>query len=111
MPGDDEYKEVAKTDQLPAGARITVRGIDRVDVCLINVDGNYYAFSNVCPHKGAPLNEGEIARQYIVCPWHKARFRMTDGEGHWPSPRGLRSYKVRVEGNSIMLKTVPESGT
>lgn len=108
MPSDGEYREVARVDQLPPGARITVQGIDRVDLCIMNVDGNYFAFSNICPHKGAPLNEGEIARQYIVCPWHKARFRLSDGEGHWPSPRGLRNYKVKVEGNSILVRTLPE---
>jgi nitrite reductase/ring-hydroxylating ferredoxin subunit len=102
-----EFIEVGKTVQLPPGSRITVRGIDRVAVCLINVDGTYYAFSNICPHKGAPLNEGEVARQYIVCPWHKARFNVKDGTGHWPSPRGIRSYEVKVEGDSILLRKLP----
>ena len=109
MSSSEEYKQVAKVDQLPPGARKTVQGIDRVDVCVINVDGNYYAFTNICPHKGAPLDGGEVARQYIVCPWHKARFEMSNGKGHWPSPRGLRSYKVKVEGDSVLVRTVPEN--
>ncbi len=29
-------------------------------VCIINIEGNYYAIGNVCTHVGGPLDEGTL---------------------------------------------------
>ena len=37
------------------------------------------AYSAVCPHAGAPLEEGAVCNGRIICPWHKAAFAVEDG--------------------------------
>jgi glycine betaine catabolism B len=29
-------------------------------VCIVNIEGNYYAIGNVCTHVGGPLHEGTL---------------------------------------------------
>jgi len=43
-------------------------GGDELAVC--NVDGEYYAIDNFCPHKGAPLSDGTICGHILECGLH-----------------------------------------
>jgi NADPH-dependent 2,4-dienoyl-CoA reductase/sulfur reductase-like enzyme/nitrite reductase/ring-hydroxylating ferredoxin subunit len=60
------------------------------------------AYSAVCPHAGAPLEEGAICQGRIICPWHKAAFRISDGGlADPPALEGLSRFPVRVVGDDI----------
>ena len=102
--GLHDYLKVAKVDDLPAGSMMTVAGLDLVDVLVINFGGNYYAISGVCTHKGAPLRQGSVDGKYIVCPWHKANFRLADGQHYWPADRPIRSFSVKIEDGYIYVQ-------
>ena len=30
------------------------------NICLVNVEGKYYAIGNICTHQGGPLTEGTV---------------------------------------------------
>jgi nitrite reductase (NADH) small subunit len=32
------------------------------EIAIFNVEGKFFATSNLCPHQGGPLNEGMTAR-------------------------------------------------
>lgn len=98
------YVKVADIANSPSGSITIVSGIDRVDICLINVDGEYYALSGVCPHKGGPLYKGTIKGKHLICPWHTAHFKIEDGRHSWPAERPLRTFEVKVEGGSIFIR-------
>lgn len=34
--------------------------INGEEVCLVNVDGKYYAINNICTHEGGPLADGKL---------------------------------------------------
>ncbi len=57
-------------------------------IVLLHKNNNYYAFTSLCPHAGAPMCEGWLDVQgRVVCPMHKYRFdpkngRNTSGEGY-----------------------------
>ena len=66
------------------------------------------AVSSVCPHAGAPLEEGAVCQGRIVCPWHKATFRVSDGAlVEPPALEGLKTYPVRVEGDDVFVGAEP----
>jgi nitrite reductase/ring-hydroxylating ferredoxin subunit len=46
---------------------------------VINLDNVFYCLEARCTHAGAPLFEGELVGDVIICPWHGSRFRITDG--------------------------------
>lgn len=37
-------------------------------VCVVNIEGNYYAIGNVCTHLGGPLDEGTLEGFDVECP-------------------------------------------
>ena len=100
----EQYKKVANVSDLPPGTMMTVEKIDRVDVCVLNLNGSYFAVSNICTHKGGPLNRGTINGKYLVCPWHKASFRLEDGKGFWPAEKALRKFELKVVGEELFIK-------
>ena len=65
-------------DVLP-GQCVTVNLSNGRELALYNVDGDFYATSNCCPHKGAPLSEGDLRGHLIECNWHGWQFDVRTG--------------------------------
>jgi nitrite reductase/ring-hydroxylating ferredoxin subunit/uncharacterized membrane protein len=50
-----------------------------------------------CPHRGGPMDEGEVRDGCITCPWHGSMFRVDDGElVQGPSTVDLPVYECRI---------------
>lgn len=82
--------------------QVTIQG---KQLALFNVHGTFYAIDDTCPHRGAPLSEGECEGTEVICPWHGARFDVTSGQ-HLspPASRGVASFKVQVVGNEVQVE-------
>jgi nitrite reductase/ring-hydroxylating ferredoxin subunit len=97
------FVKVGKVDELPSGEGKLIE-VNRKRIALFNVDGRYYAIDDVCPHRGAPLSEGEIEGEAVVCPWHGAMFELATGEvRRFPAAAGVATYEVRLEGGEIAI--------
>jgi nitrite reductase/ring-hydroxylating ferredoxin subunit len=76
------------------------------EVLVANVEGNYYAISNICNHAGAELHEGELSGKELTCPWHGAKWDVTTGGLVW-FPQKLKEidkYKVTVENGTVYVE-------
>ena len=74
-------------------------------VCIINIEGNYYAIGNVCTHMGGPLNEGTLEGFEVQCPWHGSKFDVRTGEPTKPPARqAVSSYEVKIQDNNILVR-------
>ncbi|WP_114579353.1 Rieske (2Fe-2S) protein [Saliphagus sp. LR7] len=87
--------EICPTSELEPGDRRIVT-LDGFSVGVFNIDGEYFALKNDCPHQRAPLCEGKLSGttrsnrpgeyewerdgQIISCPWHGWEFDVTTGE-------------------------------
>ena len=50
------------------------------EILVLNVDGEPYAFRNVCPVDGRnPLNGGRLTGSVLVCPWHNCAYDARTG--------------------------------
>jgi nitrite reductase/ring-hydroxylating ferredoxin subunit len=104
---------IGRVSELPPGERQIV-DIEGRSIGIFNVQGQYYALRNRCPHQGAPLclgaikgmalpskpgeylwgREGEILR----CPWHGWEFDILTGRSIFnPHRVRVRTYEVTVE--------------
>ncbi len=55
------------------------------------------AYAGKCPHAGAPLEQGALCGDRLVCPWHKAVFALDGGALlEPPALEALRRYQVTV---------------
>jgi nitrite reductase/ring-hydroxylating ferredoxin subunit len=114
---------VATVDEIPAGARKIV-DIGGRSIGVFNVDGEYFALYNRCPHQGGALCEGRLwgvlrasvpgqfeyqaRREILTCPWHGWEFHLRTGQS-WCDPVGLRvrRYEVTVEDGSSIDAPAP----
>jgi 3-phenylpropionate/trans-cinnamate dioxygenase ferredoxin subunit len=99
-----EFVPVAKTaDLLPGQMKwVAVNGERRV---LANVEGTFYAISDVCGHRNAPLSRGKLEGYLIECPLHFAQFDVRTGElVNGPVSTAVAVYQVRVEGETVYIK-------
>jgi nitrite reductase/ring-hydroxylating ferredoxin subunit len=100
----DGFVPVAKASELPAGQMkwVAVNGERRV---LANVEGCFYAISDVCGHRNAPLSRGRLQGYLIECPLHFAQFDVRTGElVNGPVSTPVPVYEVRVEDDTVYVK-------
>lgn len=113
------YFVVAEIDEIRPGQRKLVK-VNGRDIVVFNVDGNFYALHNRCPHQGASLCDGlltvavtsrepgiydfDATRHVIRCPWHAWEFDIRTGRS-WCEPNRfrVRSFKTEVESGEKLL--------
>jgi apoptosis-inducing factor 3 len=78
------------------------------NILLARVNGKYHAVGATCTHYGAPLAEGALSGERIVCPWHHACFNVTTGGlEEPPALDALPRYEVRIENGNVIVR-LPE---
>jgi 3-phenylpropionate/trans-cinnamate dioxygenase ferredoxin component len=95
------------------------------EMLVAHVGDEYFVSDAKCPHMGGHLPDGMLEGTVLTCPRHHSMFdlrdgrvlRWTDWEGATLTvgkllrhPRPLRTYKVHVEGATILVgpeKTPP----
>jgi len=93
---------VCATGDLRPGASIRVELPDGDELAVYNVDGEFYATENFCPHKGAPLSDGALCGHIVECGWHGWQFDVRSGECLTVRDT-LRTYEVFVEDGIVKV--------
>lgn len=86
---------------------------------LYQVDGTYYAVSDRCPHRAAPLcSSGRVVHgirldhdvavrgstaHLLRCPWHKWDFEIATGRCVVHPRLRIRRYRVEREGDELVI--------
>lgn len=83
------------------GKQVTVNGRK---IGLFNANGVYYAIDDVCPHRGAPLSEGDCEGTEVFCPLHGASFDLTTGANlSPPASTGVQCFAVQISGDNVLI--------
>jgi nitrite reductase/ring-hydroxylating ferredoxin subunit len=110
---------VCKTTDLPAGERKIVE-LDGKSVGVFNVEGEFYALLNFCPHAGGALCRGPVtgtalptgefkyvygrAGRVLRCAWHGWEFDIPTGEALVDPKIKAKRYQVTVEnGDEVVV--------
>jgi nitrite reductase/ring-hydroxylating ferredoxin subunit len=100
----EDFVKVAESKDIEASSMKAV-DVAGEKVCIINIEGNYYAIGNVCTHMGGPLNEGTLEGFEVECPWHGSKFDVRSGQPTKPPARQpVSSYEVKVQDNNILVR-------
>ena len=96
---------VGKTSEITPG-NLTKISTDGKDILIGNVDGNYFALDDTCPHAGASLSEGKLEGCTVICGWHGAQFDCNSGKlVKFPAKiSDLKSYNVFVESDDLYVE-------
>ena len=103
-----EFKLALKSEYLKPGQIVKV-DIDSTPVLIGNVDGEFFAVSNICPHSVRPMLEhkSSMLNNQVKCPHHGSIFDVPTGilvKGLAAEP--LEKYEVRVIGDDVFVKVV-----
>jgi apoptosis-inducing factor 3 len=94
--------ELAKVGDLKDG-EMRACSAGETKVLLARVNGRFHAVGATCPHYGAPLAEGALCGERIICPWHHGSFDVTSGNLlEPPALDALPCYEVRVEDGHVI---------
>ena len=96
------FVRVAGTSDLKPGENKAVN-VNGTEVALFNVDGEFFAISNTCLHRGGPLGEGMLEGDVVTCPWHGWRYSVKTGANAMLPTAKVQTYQVKVEGNDVMV--------
>lgn len=101
---------VANVNELQNGDKRQVK-VGETDVLLLRSNDQFYALGAFCTHNQAPLAEGVLSGECIVCPWHNAYFKWKTGDQlQPPGLDSLACYAVRVDGEQVIV-SVPDSAS
>ena len=99
---------VAKVSDLKDGEMKEVSA-GETKILLACVRGKYHAVGAHCTHYGAPLVEGFLDGERIVCPWHHACFDIMTGDLEEPPAfDSLPCFELKIEGENIFV-CLPEN--
>lgn len=103
-----EFVKVCRKDEIEAGKALRVEIGDHY-ISVWNVEGEYYAISDCCPHQGAPLSEGHLEGDTVICCWHAWMFNVKTGQNDMFPDLAVPKFAVRVEGEDILVSSNPEN--
>ena len=87
-----DFVKVADTNDIKPSQMKAVE-VDGENICVVNVEGKYYAIGNVCTHVGGPLAEGTL------------EFDVRTGKvTRSPANKPELTYEIKVEGNDILVR-------
>ena len=82
---------------------------DDTVVAIYNLEGEYFATSDVCTHGQAYLSEGDIRGDEIICPFHEGSFDIRTGEPvDPPCVIPLERYETRLGEDGYIYIIVDE---
>lgn len=115
---------VGTTDELEAGERLLVE-LEGLEIGVFNLDGEYVAYLNWCPHQGGPVCEGGVGGttevsftretlevdlewvqegEVLRCPWHSWEFDLRENGFLHDATLSLPTYPVSTRDGNIIIE-------
>ncbi len=107
----NDFVAAAKVDEIEEG-KVKVTRVGDMPIGLTKVEGEFFAFADICTHDDGPVAEGELDGYIIECPRHGAKFDIRTGKvKQLPAVVPIPVYAVKVEGDALLVSKKPTSST
>jgi nitrite reductase/ring-hydroxylating ferredoxin subunit len=101
---------VADVADVAPGTMLHVE-VEGHQICLYNIDGDYYATADICTHRRARLSDGYLDGHVVQCPLHFGKFDVTTGRPlNPPCKIPVDTYAVSFD-NQRLLVDLPRRET
>ena len=99
-------------------------GFEGFEVAVFKLDGEFFAYLNLCPHMGGPACQGKMiakveeiiaddrtskgtafskTKMHVICPWHGYEFDIRTGAHPGNTRARLRKIKVAVSNGEVTI--------
>ncbi len=96
------FWQVAKKADIPLNGGKKVKALDR-EYAVFNVEGEFFAIENACPHSGGSLGDGDLSGKVVTCNDHGWSFDVTTGACVSRPGNSVNTAPVRFDGERILL--------
>ena len=114
------WVEVARAEDIAPGSFVCVY-VEGQPIDVFNLDGEFFALSDRCPHQGGSLCAGAISGhvesstpgeyrysrrgEMVRCPWHYWEFDIRTGKS-WFDPKRVqvRQFKAAIEPGAALVE-------
>ena len=104
----------------PAGTHKVVQ-LRKLKIGVFNIDGEFFALPNICPHQFGPLSEGTVSGtmactaatnwnhewikdgEILTCPWHGIEFDIKTGQALASPKLRVRHYRISVDDGQVVV--------
>ena len=74
------------------------------EACVVRIENEVFAVSDMCSHAEASLSEGEVSDHRIECWLHGAEFDLITGAALTPpATESLEVFSVTLDGNTVTI--------
>jgi 3-phenylpropionate/trans-cinnamate dioxygenase ferredoxin subunit len=74
------------------------------EACVVRIESEVFAVSDMCSHSEASLSEGEVSNHKIECWLHGAEFDLRTGAALTPpATDSLEVFSVTLDGNTVTI--------
>ena len=94
--------DAGRVEDLPQGSSKTIELPEGRELALYNVNGEFYATENFCPHRGASLADGTLCEHVIECGLHGWQFDVRTGECLTVTEK-IETYEVLVADGFVKI--------
>jgi len=98
-----DFVSVADTSSLAPGQGRTVEVRGR-KFAVWNVDGQFFALDDDCPHRGGPLGAGVLDDGKVYCPLHGWAFDPKTGACFSNPARPVTCHPTRVQDGQVWIE-------
>lgn len=99
-----EWREVAATNNIK-NYDFKIVELSDLEIAIFNIDNNFYAIEDNCPHQHLPIADGIVEDFTITCPYHGAQFDIRSGELKTPPAcDNLRIFELKIVDKLIFIK-------
>ena len=97
------WMKVCSLDELKIGSR-KVFDWDGAEILLIRNGKGIFAIENLCSHEDAPLHDGCIVGNEIICALHSWRFNIESGSCATSPDFDLPVFQTRVSEDEVWIE-------
>ncbi len=98
---------VARLEDLPVGAGLSMAVQGRRMALFRTVDDRVYAIEDRCPHADLPIAEGELTGTIVTCPHHGYRLDITTGASPRTRVFCVPHFAVRIDDEDVLIDPTP----
>ena len=97
------FVKMASAKDLKPGEMMKAE-VEGKEICLVNVEGKYYALGDRCTHRSCSLSKGTLKGENVACPCHGSIFNVKTGAVvKGPAKKPAPTFQIKVEENQVLV--------